>query len=82
MSYCFLSYFRVLGVFIANTLYQPPAPLPACRAYRSEGRIYASESGMDNLFFQSVYCLSGLGIVRKNRSISKHFSREKVFVSS
>jgi hypothetical protein len=26
----------------------------------------AKESGMDNAFFKSVYCLSGLGIVRKN----------------
>jgi len=26
-------------------------------------------SGMDNVFFKSVYCLSGLGTVRKNRRI-------------
>jgi hypothetical protein len=44
------------GVFIKNTLYQLPA---RCA--------YTSESEMDNLFFKSVYCLSGLWIVRKNR---------------
>jgi hypothetical protein len=37
-------------------------------------------SGMDNLFFKSVYCLSGLGIVRKNRRISKYFLIEIVFL--
>jgi len=34
-------------------------------------------SGMDNLFFKSVYCLSGLGIVRKNGRIPQHFNRTK-----
>jgi len=29
-----------------------------------------------------VYCLSGLGIVRKSRRIPKHFSTMKVFVLS
>ena len=30
-------------------------------------------------FLKSVYCLSGLGIVRKNRSKPKHFNRKKMF---
>jgi len=45
-------------------------------------RAKALESGMDNLFLKSVYCLSGLGIVRKNRRIPKHFNSIKVFVSN
>jgi len=40
---------------------------------------FDSESGMDNLFLKNVYCLSGLGIVRKNRSMPKHFDSKKVF---
>jgi hypothetical protein len=43
-------------------VYEPPAR-----------RAYASESGIDNLFFKNVYCLRGLGIVRKNRRIPKYF---------
>ena len=34
---------------------------------------------MDSLFFKSVYCLSGLGIVRKNRRILKHSYSKKYF---
>jgi hypothetical protein len=34
----------------------------------------SKKSEMDNLFLKSVYCLSGLGIVRKNRRIPKHFT--------
>jgi len=33
-------------------------------------------------FLKSVHCLSGLGIVRKNRRIPKYFSRRKEFVSN
>jgi len=43
---------------------------------------HVSMSGMDTLFLKSVYCLSGLGIVEKNRRIPKHFNSNKVFVSS
>jgi len=35
-------------------------------------------SGMDHLFFQSVYCLSGLRIVGKNRGSPKHVNSRKV----
>ena len=38
------------------------------------------KSGMDNLFLKSVYCLSGLGIVRKSRRIPQYFNRIKMFV--
>jgi len=31
-------------------------------------------------FFKSVYCLSGLGIVGKNRGVPKHFDSKKVAV--
>jgi hypothetical protein len=31
-------------------------------------------------FLKSVYCLSGLRTVRKNRRIPKHFKDKKVFV--
>jgi hypothetical protein len=40
-------------LYLNRMLFEPPAPLPARRAYRPEGRAYASESG--------------LGIVRENR---------------
>ena len=33
-------------------------------------------------FLKSVYCLNGLGIVRKNRRILKHGDNIKVFVPS
>jgi len=51
--------------------------LPVRRAYSSE----KEESGMDTLFLKSVYCLSGLEIVRKNRRKPKHFNSNKLFVS-
>jgi len=31
---------------------------------------------MDDLFFKSVYCLSGLGIVRKNRRKPKQYKNK------
>jgi len=37
-------------------------------------------SGMDHPFLKSVYCLSGLGIIGKNRCIPKHFDSRKVSV--
>ena len=57
------------GVFIKNTLYQLPA---RCA--------YTSESEMDNLFFKSVYCLSGFWIVRKNRHLSKYFRNRRCLI--
>jgi hypothetical protein len=39
-------------------------------------------SGMDNVFLKSVYCLSGLGIVRKNRRLPKYFNSKEVFILS
>ena len=33
-------------------------------------------------FLKSVYCLSGLGIVRKNRRIPKHLNDKKIFLKS
>jgi len=34
-----------------------------------------------DIFFKSVYCLSGLGIVKKNRRIPKYFNDKKAFDS-
>jgi len=41
-----------------------------------------SESGIDNFFKKSVYCLSGLWIVRKNRHLPKYFNSKEVFILS
>jgi len=37
------------------------------------------ESWNGQSFFKSVYCLSGLGIVRKNRRIQKYLISKKTF---
>jgi len=52
----------------ATHAYEPQAPLPD-----------QAESGMDHLFLKSVYCLSGLGIVKKNRRIPKNMNSKKVY---
>jgi len=41
-----------------------------------------NDSGMGDLFFKDGCCLSGLGIVRKNRRIPKYFNNKKMFVLS
>jgi hypothetical protein len=61
-----------LGSFVCNNLF-----------ISLRLRFYASgESGMDYLFLKSVYCLSGLGIVRKNRCIPRPVNSKKMIVSS
>jgi len=39
------------------------------KVFLFQTNMFVFTSGMDNAFDQSVYCLSGLGIVRKNRRI-------------